>query len=293
MKLQFECLSCIIAQVLTVTGMLNFSETDKETAIRDTLAYLSRADYAGCTPESMAELWEILLKNSDNIDPYADIKSLCNTEAMKMEQSSREAILVASDSFIMALKYAIAGNLIDYGLEHPITVEEQNHQINSITEQPFAIDDSELLRNALKTAKRVLLLCDNAGEVLFDKLLIEHLKKEFPQIETICAVKGIPVLNDATMKDALQVGLDSVSRVIDNGDGSPGTVLHRTSELFQSAFHDADVVISKGQGNFESLNGIEKENLFFLFVAKCDSICHVVNTPKLSIICLKSDPNQQ
>ncbi len=272
-----------------MTGMLDFNEADKETAIRDTLAYLSRADYEGCTPESMAELWKILLKNSDNDDPYADIKSMCNAEAMKMEQSSREAILAADDSFIMALKYAIAGNLIDYGLEHPITVEEQNRQIDQIVQTPFALDDSVSLRKALKTAKHVLYLCDNAGEVLFDKLMIECLKTEFPQIEPVCAVKGSPVLNDATMKDALQVGLNTVARVIDNGDGSSGTVLHRTSESFQSAFYNADVVISKGQGNFESLNGVVKENLFFLFMAKCDSICKIVNTPKLSIICLKSD----
>lgn len=271
-----------------MAGMLNFNETDKESAIRDTLAYLSRADYEGCTPESMAELWKLLLKNSDNDDPYADIKSLCNTEAMKMEQSSREAILAADDSFTMALKYAIAGNLIDYGLEKPITVDEQNQQINRILQTPFALDDSVSLRDALKTAKSVLYLCDNAGEVLFDKLLIEYLKTEFPQIETVCAVKGSPVLNDATIKDAMQVGLNTVARVVDNGDGSPGTVLHRTSDSFQSAFRDADVVISKGQGNFESLNGITKENLFFLFVAKCDSICNIVNTPKLSIICLES-----
>jgi len=289
MKLQYECISCIVAQVLNVTGMLGFNEDDKETAMRETLAYLSRADYEGCTPESMAELWRLLLKNSENRDPYAEIKSRCNAEALKMEQSAREAIRGSADPFLMALKYAIAGNLIDYGLEHPVTVDEQNRQIDSIVKTPFAIDDSETLRTALKTAKNVLYLCDNAGEVVFDKLMIETLKREFPQIDPVCAVKGSPVLNDATMTDALMVGLDSVARIIDNGDGAPGTVLHRTSEAFQSAFSSADVVIAKGQGNFESLSGSKKENLFYLFMAKCDSICKIVNTPKLSIICLKGD----
>lgn len=289
MKLQYECISCIVAQVLNVTGMLGFNEDDKETAMRETLAYLSRADYEGCTPESMAELWSILLKNSDNRDPYAEIKSRCNTEALKMEQSAREAIRSSVDPFLMALKYTIAGNLIDYGLEHPVTVDEQNRQIDSVVKTPFAIDDSDALRSALKTAKNVLYLCDNAGEIVFDKLMIETLKREFPQIEPVCAVKGSPVLNDATMTDALMVGLDSAARIIDNGDGAPGTVLHRTSESFRSGFSSADVVISKGQGNFESLSGSKKRNLFYLFMAKCDSICKIVNTPKLSIICLKGD----
>ena len=256
--------------------------------MRESLAYLSGADYEGCTPESMGELWQLLLKHTDQDDPYAAVKSLCNQEAMKMEQRTREAITRADDPFTVALKYAIAGNIVDYGLEHPVGLEEQNRQIDAVANSTFSVDDSRALYGALQHAKRVLYLCDNAGEIVFDKLLIEHLKREFPQIEPVCVVKGQPILNDVTFADAKEVGLDAVARVIDNGDGCPGTVLHRTSGSFLAEYTAADVVISKGQGNFESLTGESKRNIFFLFMTKCDAICQAVGTSKMSIVCMEN-----
>lgn len=288
MKLIYECLTCIIAQVLTVAKMLGFSEEKKEAAMRESLAYLSGANYEGCTPESMGELWTLLLKYGDTDDPYATVKSLCNREAMKMESHVRQAIQRSDDPFFCALKYAVAGNLVDYGLEHPVSLEEQNRQVDALAATPFIQDDSASLKSMLKSAKTLLYLCDNAGEVLFDKLLIEEIHREFPQIAITCVVKGKPVLNDVTITDAMEVGLDAVARVIDNGDGSPGMVLHRTSETFRAAYAQADVVISKGQGNFESLLDEERESLFFLFMTKCEAICRMVGTPKLSILCLQN-----
>lgn len=291
MKLQYECLTCIIAQVLNVAKMLNFDEAHKEAAMRESLAYLSGANYEGCTPESMGELWELLLKHAETGDPYAAVKSLCNREAMKMETHVRQAILASSDPFVRALKFAVAGNLVDYGLEHPVSLEEQNRQVDEIAATPFTVDESQALKDTLRNAKTVLYLCDNAGEIFFDKLLIEEIRREFPQIEATCVVKGTPVLNDVTMADALEVGMDKVARIIDNGDGCPGTVLHRTSETFLQEYAAADVIISKGQGNFESLTGQPKENLFFLFMAKCDAICQIVGTSKLSMLCKKNEPH--
>ena len=288
MKLQPECVACIIAQVKTVTNMLGLSQLQKEAAMKDALDYLAAANYEACTPESMGELWQLLRTHVGEVDPYAKIKSLCNQEARKMIPSTREKIAKAGDPLDVAIKYAIAGNLIDYGLERHVSLEEQNAQIDAIAHTPFAIDDSGLLRQALSKAKNMLYLGDNAGEIVFDKLLIEILSALYPQLSVCFAVKGSPVLNDVTKTDALEVGMEEVARVVDNGDGSPGTVLPRTSESFQWEFAAADLVLSKGQGNFESLNEVEKENLFFLFTAKCDSICAEAGVPKLSIVCMKN-----
>ena len=282
----YECMTCIIAQVLNVAKLMNFSEQKKEAAMRESLAYLSSANYEGCTPESMGELWALLSKYTGADDPYAAIKSLCNREAMKMEEHARAAIRASSDPFVRALKYAVAGNLVDYGLEHPVSLEEQNRQVDAIAASPFAVDDSAALKKALESAKTLVYLCDNAGEILFDKLLIEEIRREFPQIEPTCVVKGSPVLNDVTLSDALEVGLDTVAHVMDNSDGSPGTVLHRASDAFRAAYEKADVVISKGQGNFESLHEEERGNLYFLFMTKCEAICQMVGTPKMSIVCM-------
>lgn len=256
--------------------------------MRDTHAYLAKANYEGCTPESMGELWQILLTHVGEADPYAEIKTRCNQEAMKMVPQTREKIARATDPFTIALKYAIAGNLIDYGLEHPVSIEEQNAQIDAIAATTFSIDDSETLLNAMSNAKTMLYLGDNAGEIVFDKLLIEQIQVRFPNIALSYVVKGSPVLNDVTLREAKEVGIDQLVHVIDNGDASPGTVLARTSEAFQQAFADADVVLSKGQGNFESLSGVKKEKLFFLFTAKCDTVCAEVGVPKLSIVCVQN-----
>jgi uncharacterized protein with ATP-grasp and redox domains len=236
----------------------------------------------------MGELWQILLHHVGEKDPYAAIKSLCNQEAMKMIPATREKIARAKDPFTVALKYAIAGNLIDYGLEHPVSIEEQNAQIDAIANTAFSIDDSAKLLYAMEHAKTMLYLGDNAGEIVFDKLLIEQIRKRFPQIDLAFVVKGSPVLNDVTDVDAEEVGMREVARVIDNGDASPGTVLPRASEAFQAAFAAADVILSKGQGNYESLSGVEKENLFFLFTAKCDTVCVEAGVPKLSIVCMEN-----
>ncbi len=288
MKLQQECVTCIIAQVKNVTTMLNLSESESEAAMRDTHAYLAKANYEGCTPESMGELWQILLTHVGEADPYAAIKSRCNQEAMKMLPETRAKIARAKEPFTVALKYAIAGNLIDYGLEHPVSIEEQNAQIDKIASTAFSIDDSENLLDAMSRAKTMLYLGDNAGEIVFDKLLIEQIRNRFPLLELFYVVKGSAVLNDVTYAEAEEVGMAEVARVIDNGDASPGTVLPRTSEAFQRAFLTADVVLSKGQGNFESLSGVEKENLFFLFTAKCDTVCLEAGVPKFSIVCMQN-----
>jgi len=288
MKLQPECITCIIAQVKNVTNMFGLSEDARKAAMDDTHAYLAGANYEGCTPESMGELWQILLGHVGGRDPYGAIKSLCNQEAMKMLPATREKILRASEPFNVALKYAIAGNLIDYGLEHPVSIEEQNAQIDAMANPAFSRDDSAKLFAAMSTASTMLYLGDNAGEIVFDKLLIEQIRKRFPALELSFVVKGSPVLNDVTYADADEVGMSDVARVIDNGDASPGTVFARTSEAFRRAFAEADVILSKGQGNFESLSGTEKENLFFLFTAKCDTVCVEAGVPKRSIVCMEN-----
>ena len=254
----------------------------------DTHAYLARANYEGCTPESMGDLWQILLTHVGGGDPYGTIKSLCNQEAMKMVPATRDKIMRASDPFLIALKYAIAGNLIDYGLERPVSIEEQNQQIDSIASTAFSIDDSDALKDALIGAGTLLYLGDNAGEIVFDKLLIERIRQSYPAIDISFVVKGSPVLNDVTESDAREIGMDAVARIIDNGDCAPGTVLHRTSEAFRREFSAADVILSKGQGNYESLSGVEKAKLFFLFTAKCDTVCAEAGVPKLSIVCMEN-----
>jgi damage-control phosphatase, subfamily I len=287
MKIPDECKACMIAQVKNVSAMLNLSKEQQETAHRLTLDYIGAAGEISCTPESMGEMWDMLQKYIGVCDPYEKIRSLCNQEAMKLIPAIREKIARSQDPLKTALKYAVAGNLIDYGLQKPLSLEEQNEQIDSFAGSHLATDDCAQMREALFHAKTLLVLGDNAGEIVFDKLLIECIRADYPHLSVTYAVKGLPILNDVLYADALEVGMDAVARIIDNGDSSPGTVLSRASETFQREFAKADVILSKGQGNYESLWDAQKENLFFLFTVKCDIISAMAEVPKHSIVCLK------
>jgi len=163
----------------------------------------------------------------------------------------------------MATRLAIAGNVIDLGAKADLKEDDARTAVARSMEEPFH-GDLDAFRRAVESAERILYLGDNAGEIVFDRLLIEQLSPR----PVVFAVRGVPVINDATVHDALQAGLQNLVEVIDNGSDAPGTVLADCSEEFRRRFHDADLIVSKGQGNFETLFG-ETAPIFFLFKVKC------------------------
>lgn len=287
--LTYDCLNCCLQQIVSVADMLGLSGPAKERVVRESLAYLSGADYTVCTPAVMGGLWEVLTRHADTDDPYRAIKDRCNGEAMKMAPAVRERISLSSTPFETALKYAIAGNLIDFAMQQAFTLDEQNSRIDALAAAPFAMDHSGQLKTALMKADSLLYLCDNAGEIIFDQLFLAEVKREHPGLHILCGVRGKPVINDAVMQDAAFAGMDAVAELIDNGDGAAGTVLAHTTPAFQEAFRKADVVIAKGQGNYESLGGADKENLFFLFMVKCKPVADAVGLPPMSVVCMRNN----
>ena len=236
----------------------------------------------------MGELWQVLTRHADTDDPYRAVKDRCNAEAKKAEAMVREKIQRSDLPFEIALKYAIAGNLIDFAMQGEFSPEEQNARIDALAASPFAIDHSGRLRAALEGAKTLLYLCDNAGEIVFDKQFLMEVKRELPDLRIFCGVRGKPVINDAVLEDAAFAGMGEVATVIDNGDGAAGTVLPHTTPAFQETFRTADVVVAKGQGNYECLGGVDKEALFFLFMAKCKPVATAVGVPPMSVVCLQN-----
>ncbi len=136
----------------------------------------------------------------------------------------------------------------------------------------FAIDHSKELKEAIKTSSTLLFLGDNAGEIVFDKVLIEEIRGLHPQLKVIYGVKGSPIIDDATRDDAAEVGMEEVAEVIANGDDAPGTILTQCSAEMRDLFQRADVVMAKGQGNFETLEEEQRRGLFFLLQVKCSAI---------------------
>jgi hypothetical protein len=184
-------------------------------------------------------------------------------------------IAEANDPLDAAVRLSIAGNIIDLG---PNLKYDLWDVVERTLIQAFAVDDRAAFREALARAKRVLYLADNAGETVFDRVLIETL-----HVPVSYAVKGGPILNDATLEDALAAGVDSAARIVSTGSDAPGTVLRRCSQEFQQLYHEADLVIAKGQANYETLSA-DGARTFFLLQAKCSVLARDADVPVGSII---------
>jgi uncharacterized protein with ATP-grasp and redox domains len=292
MELDFNCITCNINQAIKIMVLSKVDRSKKEEMMREVLEYLSSADYAKCNPEVMGGTWAIILKYIENDNPYDAIKKYYNMEVLKMEEAIGRIIENAQDKFNTALKIAISGNLIDFAAKHEFDLEMLQNKIMNIEEINLAIDHSKELYERLSTAKSVMYLGDNCGEICLDKLFIKYIKAEFPNIKVYLGVRGKAIINDVTLDDAQMVGMQEVADVIENGDGSLGTVIERVSDEFRDKFYLADVVIAKGQGNYESLSNTDKRNVFHLFMTKCEPVSNSLGVKNLSIVCVENKLRQ-
>lgn len=210
-------------------------------------------------------------------DPFESEKKENNAMALEIYKSVKPKVQQSTDPFMMALKLAIAGNVMDYGAHSSFDI---NATIDKALKTTFAIDHSAELKTRISTAKNIMYLGDNAGEIVFDRLLIETIMHN----HITFAVRGKPILNDVTLEDALSVGMDKVADVISNGAGNPSTVLENCSDEFVQIFNHVDLIISKGQGNLEGLIELNDSRIFFLLMAKCDVIGERLGVNKGSFI---------
>jgi len=225
----------------------------------------------GSTPPEMARMiHKVMEKQMGEKDFYKQIKEQSNKKALALYPKLKEKVNNSKDRLLTAVEIAIAGNVIDYAAKNTLNIEKE---IENLFKEDFAnvgktIFDYENFKEKLGKSKHILYLADNAGEVVFDRVLLEEIPEEK---EIIYAVREKPVINDALIEDALFCGVDQRAKVISSGVDAPGTILKYCSERFVRLFKDADMVISKGQGNYEALND-EKREIFFLFRAKCPVI---------------------
>ncbi len=220
------------------------------------------------------EIHRLVRERTHNPDPYATVKRRYNNVAVALYPGLKKMVNEASDPFAAALRVAIAGNIIDFGtrsLEEEIEIEEA---LADTLARPLAVDHTEELRRKLASAKEILFLADNAGEIGFDRLLLEQL----PLSRLTVVVRGSPVINDATLEDAREVGLMEIMDVIENGSDVPGTILEMCSPEFRERFNHADLVIAKGQGNYESLCSLDSgKDIFFLLKVKCAVVARALH----------------
>ena len=282
------CFECDRVQMLKISQFLNLDKQTQEKLLTMTDTILKQCDMSKTNPEIMAGIWEEVIQILGNKDPYEKIKQYYNEFMMAMSETIRQEILSAEDPFESAIKIAITGNLIDFAAKHAFDESIIKKLLKDAEKTQLAVDDSNELKKQLNTAHTMLYLGDNCGEIVLDKLFIKLLKTQYPALKVYYGVRGKPIVNDVTIKDAAEVTMEEVAAVISNGDGSLGTVLERTSVDFQSVFNQADLILSKGQGNYEGLLGSSKENIFFMFMAKCELVAQSLGVPRLGIVCLKN-----
>ncbi|MDY0187926.1 MAG: ARMT1-like domain-containing protein [Syntrophus sp. (in: bacteria)] len=285
MKTSLDCIPCFLRQALDVARLSTADASIHERIIRDVLQWAGGINLDQPPPLLAQRIHRRLRELTGMADPYRAAKDRHNAMALKMLPRLRTETASASDPLIMAVRLSIAGNIIDMGVNGGFTETDLRRSLDQALAEPFS-GDPDGFRKSVAQAANILYLADNAGEIAFDRLLIEQLPTE----NVTVAVRGAPVINDATMADALASGLQEIAEVIDNGSDAPGTVLADCSREFNRRFDEADLILAKGQGNFETLSD-ENRNIYFLLKAKCPVIASHIGLPVGTHILKKARPS--
>ncbi|NJE30595.1 DUF89 domain-containing protein [Thermococcus sp. 18S1] len=281
MRIHYECIACAVNQAQKIAEMSTEDFEKRRRAMLFVARKLGELFSEDSIPAvSGGILFLELYRFLGDDDPFNGYK----------ETSTRLARKVARDigvpkDFKAALKLAIAGNVIDFAVGYdPSKMEED---IFGVTGEELRVDHSDELLRALENAGVLLYLTDNCGEVYFDRLLLEFIRRRFPGLRIYVAAKDGPIINDATVADLLEAGFNEFAEVISTGSRLPGTPLEHSSGEFRRIFNAADVIIAKGQANFETLSDLGDSRVFFLLKAKCPPIARELGVERGSLLCVR------
>jgi hypothetical protein len=266
MKTAHDCIPCLIRQTLNAVRLATPDEKVHILVLREVLKAVSTMDLDLCPPLMGQHIHRLIREQTCSRDPYKSVKDLCNRYALELFPELDTMIRASEGPFESAVRLVIAGNIIDFGANIAVDQTVIRDAVAASLSEPL-IGDVHILEDAVHSAQRILYIGDNTGEIVFDQLLIQRL----PVDRVTFAVRGGPIINDATMEDAVATGMADLVSVIDNGSDAPGTILDQCSTAFKQVFEAADLVIAKGQGNYETLSGSPKR-IFFLLKAKCPVI---------------------
>lgn len=281
MRVGVDCMKCLLDRQYRLVS----SQNDPEKAalyMKDVCRIMGEADPEWPSPVLTPMFNTAYAKYFGHSDRFEQIKKRSNEYLLAREDSIREQIKSAADPLLLALKLARAGNYIDFGaLGNTVVSEKLDALLASAAGEQVDMAEFERMTSELSEAETLLYLADNAGEIVLDKLLIEQLQRAFPKLEITLAVRGYPIINDATIEDARQVGVDKIVNVISNGSHVAGTYIPDISNEMRDYLTSTDVILAKGQGNFETLSGCGL-NVYYVFLCKCQLFCGLFNVPQLT-----------
>lgn len=285
MTIQQECIGCIIAQSERVCDAIHADATLRKSIVGYVETALQDADFTLSPPVIAAPLYEEMAKLANTTDLYEQQKRHASEQAETYIPFLKETIQHSDDPFIATLKTAVVGNVIDLAAEVSFDLHDA---IASVFTTPFELDNTEELRKALGNAKNLLYIGDNAGEHIFDRLTILSLQKLFPEVVFTYMVRGNPIINDVTLKEAFEAGIEEVCQVISSGVPTPGFVYALASSDAQAMFDTADLILAKGMGNYECMTPQRRINVCFLLKVKCSVVARSLNREIGDIVCCLS-----
>lgn len=280
-----ECFACAMRQALSAARLVSDDESFHYRCLIEAAKILTGAQRDMTPPQMGERIYGMVRRLSGNLDPFGEQKKEQNRVVEALLPWLRETVAAAGDPLLMAVRLAIAGNIVDPGAQESFDLERS--VMEAVTGEA-GLEAYPVFVEALDRAKTVLYIADNCGEIVFDKVLIETIVHT-RDVDITLAVRDVPIINDVTEEDARQVGMQDLCSIVPSGSKMPGTYLPRTSERFRDLFYSADLVISKGQGNWETLEDCDRE-VFFLFQVKCPVVARVKDCEEGRPLLTRSTP---
>lgn len=287
MKSSPECIACLYRQAYNTAKLASPEPVFHEKILRRLGPYAATVSLDRSPAHISQYLYEMIADLSGNPDPFREIKKNTNERALALLPELEKLVSSSPDPLKNSIHLAVSGNVIDFGINFDLDLEKD---VLALMGQEFTIDDTEAFRKDLIKGKNLLYLGDNSGEIVFDRVLVEELIRH--GINVTFAVKAGPIINDVTLEDAQFTGITGITDVITTGGSDIGINWNRCSPEFSRAFRQADIILSKGHGNFETLSE-EKANIYFLLKTKCDWVASEIGVPLGSLVFMKAGTREK
>ncbi len=284
MKTHFDCLPCIMKQTVDAARFVTNDNQLQKKIIQNVMTELVHYDFKEPPPYISQIIHKYARELSGIRDPYLEVKEQFTRLGLELYDELKILITASKDPFTTALKISIAGNIIDFGVFEQVSEELVHQTIEKCLQATLPADSVNSLKEDIAQAQNILFLGDNAGETVFDRLFVE----EMPMDKVTYVVKGSPIVNDATMKDAVEAGLTEIVQVIENGSNAQGTILAWCSADFKACLQKADLVIAKGQAHYETMSNLKLNRIYYLLQAKCAVIANDIGCQMGEMVVLKA-----
>ncbi len=273
MNIEPDCLECLLNQSIRVAKNLNLDREKSDKLLNIATNCISK--YSEVTPVVVAsDLYPQMSNFLKKDDIYKELKDLSSLKALELLPMVKDKISKFDNRIKGAIKASVAGNVIDFATPHQFDL---SLEFEKVFDTPFTIDNEDEFLEKLSNSKSLMIVGDNVGEHIFDKLLLEEIASVYPNLKLYYAVRGVPIINDVTVKEAKDIKIDTIATILDSGVDTPGLDYNRADSKFMKLYNSIDLIIAKGMGNYEALEGLGDNRIYHLFKVKCSVVSSNIN----------------